>query len=243
MSLRKALPRLPSVDDAYEYSHEHGHGSENNNGVGGEDTTPRGAIVALPPAGAESTFNPGTSMDSDSSSHTGNVGDQDSVYHEEGQDQDSSPIQAIITSSPSSSILEAEVQPPTNTETNADPPATRLSALRQTFHRTEQTLYAQLAQTPSGSLNDARRAFLYAAMGARKRLGAWQRKHVSGSGGSGTRVGRGGGVTGAGAGGMGTGELGVEEPEWWGKKCHVLPGGNIIVREDDWGSIIAFTLR
>lgn len=33
------------------------------------------------------------------------------------------------------------------------------------------------------------------------------------------------------------------EPEWWKPGCHVLPGGNIIVREDDWGSIIAYTLR
>ncbi|KAF9032399.1 hypothetical protein BJ165DRAFT_1410851 [Panaeolus papilionaceus] len=32
------------------------------------------------------------------------------------------------------------------------------------------------------------------------------------------------------------------EPEWWKPGCHVLPGGNIIVRENDWGSIIAYTL-
>ena len=79
---------------------------------------------------------------------------------------------------------------------------------------------------------------MYAALGARRRLGAWQRKHVGWS------VGAGAGAAGANGGGAGqAGELGVEEPEWWGRKCHALPGGNVIVREDDWGSIIAFTLR
>lgn len=35
---------------------------------------------------------------------------------------------------------------------------------------------------------------------------------------------------------------GGAEPEWWNSGCHAVPGGNVIVREDDWGSIIAFTL-
>ena len=39
------------------------------------------------------------------------------------------------------------------------------------------------------------------------------------------------------------GELVAEEPVWWGKDNHVVPGGNIIVRESDWASIIAHTLR
>ncbi|KAF8196935.1 hypothetical protein BJ912DRAFT_954157 [Pholiota molesta] len=38
------------------------------------------------------------------------------------------------------------------------------------------------------------------------------------------------------------GELVADEPPWWDKRCHAVPGGNIIVREDDWGSIIAHTL-
>ncbi|KIY71237.1 hypothetical protein CYLTODRAFT_487452 [Cylindrobasidium torrendii FP15055 ss-10] len=31
-------------------------------------------------------------------------------------------------------------------------------------------------------------------------------------------------------------------PLWWSTNCHVPPSGNVIVREDDWGSIIAFTM-
>ena len=35
----------------------------------------------------------------------------------------------------------------------------------------------------------------------------------------------------------------AEEHIWWGKDCHVVPRGNIIVRENDWGCITAHTLR
>lgn len=34
-----------------------------------------------------------------------------------------------------------------------------------------------------------------------------------------------------------------DEPEWWQRGYHAVPGANVIVKEDDWGSIIAFTLR
>ena len=32
-------------------------------------------------------------------------------------------------------------------------------------------------------------------------------------------------------------------PEWFKADCHALPGGDVIVRESDWGSVIAHTLR
>ena len=35
----------------------------------------------------------------------------------------------------------------------------------------------------------------------------------------------------------------VQEPHWWHSRFHAVPGGNVIVQEEDWGSIIAFTLR
>jgi hypothetical protein len=98
--------------------------------------------------------------------------------------------------------------------------------MRHTFQRTEQTLYAQLSRTPVSSLNDVRRSFLSAARGASRRLGAWQGKHLRSV-----------------SGGLGVEKLSLNEPEWWDKNCHAVPGSNVIVREDDWGSIIAFTLR
>ncbi|KAJ6550877.1 hypothetical protein DFH09DRAFT_1319739 [Mycena vulgaris] len=102
-----------------------------------------------------------------------------------------------------------------------------LTRLREAFHTAEQGLYAQLTQTPAAALNDVRRAFMAAARGAEKRLGAWQRKHLAGPARNKRGVPK---------------LLEVTEPEWWGKGCHTAPGGNIIIRENDWGSIIAFTM-
>ncbi|KAF5373740.1 hypothetical protein D9758_000701 [Tetrapyrgos nigripes] len=105
-----------------------------------------------------------------------------------------------------------------------DKPAPELLMnLRLTFQKTEQSLYMQLAKTPVSSLNDVRRAFLSSAKGAQRRLGAWQKKHLGAKKGS-------------------LIQTKTAEPEWWDKACHVLPEGNIVIREDDWGSIIAFTL-
>ena len=237
----KSLPRLPSADDAYEYGQgevfEVGYGYEHVSAGAQwdeDEDTPKGVIVPLPSTGvAESSE--GSSSDSRSGSfntHEGPVEGQDSLP---SVDDTSTP-----TSNPHPSYSAPGSTPPPPPVPPGTPsaPAPRLSALRQTFHRTEQSLYTQLARTPTRNLNDARRAFFYAALGARRRLGAWQKKHV----------GYGAGVGGGNGGGPGmakgqAGELGVEEPEWWGSKCHALPGGNVIVREDDWGSVIAFTLR
>ena len=103
----------------------------------------------------------------------------------------------------------------------------RLSGLRHTFQRTEQNLYAELSRTPSATLNDVRRSFITAARGASRRLTAWEAKHSSQmhKSASGPNV------------------HSIDEPEWWKSNCHAVPGGKFIVREDDWGSIIAFTLR
>ncbi|KAJ3508125.1 hypothetical protein NLJ89_g5924 [Agrocybe chaxingu] len=99
-----------------------------------------------------------------------------------------------------------------------------LATLRHNFQRIEQSLYAQLARTPESALNDVRRSFIATGRGTQKRLKAWQAKHL---GAAKTKA---------------VGDLVAQEPEWWGKGCHVVPTGNIIVREHDWGSIIAHTL-
>jgi hypothetical protein len=39
------------------------------------------------------------------------------------------------------------------------------------------------------------------------------------------------------------GKFDPQEPEWWSKDCHVMPNSNVIVREKEWSTIIAFTLR
>lgn len=95
-----------------------------------------------------------------------------------------------------------------------------LSTLRQGFIATEQALYTSLNSTPSTSINDARRLFYSAAKAASNRLSAWEKKHVP--------------TLGA--------HIHYQEPEWWSPGHHALPGGSIIVKEDEWASIIAFTL-
>ncbi|KAG6820693.1 hypothetical protein H0H93_013212 [Arthromyces matolae] len=113
-----------------------------------------------------------------------------------------------------------------------------LSSLRQSFHRIEQSLYSQLAETRPAGLNDVRRMFWGAARGAEKRLGKWKDKYLRGF------------------------EIdmrmengddpakpkdvlewnGSNEPEWWNLGFHALPGSGAILDENDWGSVIAFTL-
>ncbi|KAI0773107.1 hypothetical protein BD413DRAFT_539189 [Trametes elegans] len=101
-----------------------------------------------------------------------------------------------------------------------------LSGLRHKFQRTEQDLYTELSQTSDKNLNDVRRSFITAARGATRRLAAWEKKHSSHL-----------------PAGTGLSDAPISpEPEWWKSGCHAVPGGNVIVREDDWGSIIAFTL-
>ena len=121
----------------------------------------------------------------------------------------------------------------TNTETNSiattggGDSLRLLSGLRFKFQRAEQELYVELSRTSERNLNDVRRSFITAAKGATRRLSAWERKHLTSA-------------TPKAAPSEG---FIAPEPEWWKTGCHAVPGGNVIVRENDWGSIIAFTLR
>ncbi|KAL4265488.1 PIPK domain-containing protein [Pleurotus pulmonarius] len=128
-------------------------------------------------------------------------------------------------SSSSTQTISATTINATPTHAPSADPAELLVKLRHTFQRIEQSLYSQLSRSPLSSLNDVRRSFLCASMGASKRLAAWQQKHLPAD------------VAEA----VGSTVLSVE-PEWWAKGCHAVPGSNVVVRENDWGSIIAFTL-
>ena len=106
----------------------------------------------------------------------------------------------------------------------ASDPHSLLTSMRHSFQRAEQSLYAELSRTPIATLNDVRWTFQAAGRGAQKRIAAWKKKHLSQQQDF-------------------IGDLSAPEPDWWDKKCHALPGGNVVVHEEDWGSIIAFTLR
>jgi 1-phosphatidylinositol-3-phosphate 5-kinase len=191
-ALRKSLPRLPSVDDAYEADDD-------------MSITPKPTLPPLPPTPSSSKPVP-------------------NAQSFQGVDE------ALIkppSSSPKNISPSVTPRPlPSPSPQDADP-TKLLSTMRHTFQRTEQSLHFQLSRASESSLNDVRRSFLSAAKGASKRLGAWQDKHLPNKARSEFKVEK----------------LSAREPEWWNKSCHVVPGGNIIVREDDWGSIIAFTLR
>ncbi|KAJ7078985.1 hypothetical protein C8R43DRAFT_910254 [Mycena crocata] len=211
VGFRKALPRLPSVDDDWDDDSDSMSSKtpkSESQALPKEDlhSPPRHLIAGLPP---------------------------------------SAPTTPQIARSAQEffppPLPRASSDPPTPSESSTvTPPVDSielLASLRQTFHGTEQALYAQLSHTPASTLNDVRRAFMAAARGAQKRLQAWQMKHL------GTwqskhllLPGRKQKKQ------MQKMEMEVKEPEWWGRGCHTAPGGNIIIREDDWGSIIAFTM-
>lgn len=213
----KSLPRLPSVDDAYD-----DFGTP-------KSLTPKAHHIDLPqsPSSAPATPSLGASPADGSELLLG----ADVTTPKE------SPLPPLPPNTPAMEI-EAPIEGLNGDNFDEPPPIPRkdnkggdsihrLHSLRHSFQRTEQSLYALLSRTPVSSLNDARTAFLSAARGTVRRLSAWQKKHLFQNGQVQLTV----------------GDLSVQEPEWWKKSCHAIPGGNIIVREDDWGSIIAFTLK
>ncbi|RXW18269.1 hypothetical protein EST38_g7586 [Candolleomyces aberdarensis] len=198
----KALPRLPSSDDAYESF----------------DLTTRSSFSAF-----SSTT---TSSTATSSSSVSNVTPNSASKKQEYFPPQGSAIAETIPEEPeglSSSSSETPTATVSAVPNKDDIPVVRLDNLRHSLQRMEQNLYIELAKTPVTSLNDVRRQFLAAARGTQKRLSAWKKKHL------GSKFGH-------------VGDLVATEPDWWNPACHAVPGVNIIVREGDWGSIIAFTL-
>ncbi|KAF7355623.1 hypothetical protein MSAN_01479600 [Mycena sanguinolenta] len=219
VGFRKALPRLPSVDDAYfDLDDESSEGGEEEDDGDHESnsTTPR----TLKPAHNFMTGLPPSAPTTPQIQHT---------------------AQELFPSPPTATppLVRASSDPPATPSTSKPsavlaPPVDSLELLanmRQHFHGVEQALYAQLGQTPVSVLNDVRRSFLVMAKGAERRLAAWQKKHLVLPGRGKSKRSR-----------EAQYKMEVPEPEWWGKGCHTAPGCNVIVREDDWGSIIAFTM-
>ena len=102
-----------------------------------------------------------------------------------------------------------------------------LRQLRESFQKTKDSLRREALETTASPLNDVRRKFRSTARGTFKRLTAWQKKHASGIPND-VHI---------------AGDAASTEPEWWNGTCHVVPGGGVVVREGEWGSVIAFTLR
>lgn len=120
------------------------------------------------------------------------------------------------------------------------PPTTQtekpISDLRELFHRKEQALYAELGRTPVERLNDVRRGFMKGARRALEELeGRAKVPQMTDKNLAMTVMDNKGTV-------RSEGRAISSTPDWWGEKSHVLAGGNVVVGEDDWGSVIAWCL-
>jgi 1-phosphatidylinositol-3-phosphate 5-kinase len=196
-AFQKALPRLPSSDDAYESF---------------EPTTP---MLAPPPTtpshGSKpqiplsSPTAPSLKIGSESSQSTPKqpvlleVPSKSSLTLGSEQSQSTPKQPAVPLPSPlaidsesSQSTLKESVLPVVPPK---DGQSLLLASPRHNLQRSEQELYVQLSQIPTSSLNDVRRAFLAAAKGTQKRILAWQKKHLASKASL-------------------VGELSAEEPEW-----------------------------
>ncbi|KAH8111649.1 hypothetical protein DFH11DRAFT_1792176, partial [Phellopilus nigrolimitatus] len=124
-----------------------------------------------------------------------------------------------------SQYLHSAIYPFNETMGQPANPSELLNNMRLCFQRSEQSLYAQLSQTPVSNLNDVRRSFATVSKGTTSRLLAWEKKHCAGNG---KKIDEGG--------------FEAIEPEWLKPECHAIPGCKVIVRENEWVSLIAFTL-
>ncbi|KAF9254634.1 hypothetical protein L218DRAFT_1082241 [Marasmius fiardii PR-910] len=245
---RKSLPRLPSSDDAYDDFDEVRFSNLRTpkpEGLPSEGSvTGRPAYLSLD-GGAESI----ESEDEESSSAITPKGTprQTNPHLPPIESNESLGSTASLSSASDASFM-------SSSRGDVKDPILLLSNLRYTFHRTEQSLYTQLSKTQPESLNEVRRAFHSAAKGTERRLEAWQKKHMGlglkvvsvephrDADGQNETVKKEREREKSGKDRNKFLSLCVTEPEWWDKSCNVVPGGNIIIREDDWGSIIAFTL-
>ncbi|KAI0071370.1 hypothetical protein K474DRAFT_1669074 [Panus rudis PR-1116 ss-1] len=209
----KSLPRLPSADDAYDSFDED------------DAVTPKGPTLGLPahlpntPQTPDAASTPKSHASGASFPFPRSPSFRAVIASSQHDKESTATTDATITVASSGSGPSSDSSMSTNDMDSLQ----RLSNLRHTFQRTEQDLYAELSRTPEACLNDVRRSFQSAARGATKRLSAWEAKHA----------------------GKSPSEPCIPEdaePDWWKAGCHAVPGGNVIVREDDWGSIIAFTL-
>lgn len=96
-----------------------------------------------------------------------------------------------------------------------------ISTLRSLIHSAEHSLYLQLSESGTDNLNNIRRAFISSASDAQQRL--YNLLPLDDS--------------------QTLDDLKTQLPEWWQKGMHCPPDSDVVLSENDWGSLIAFTLR
>jgi len=96
-----------------------------------------------------------------------------------------------------------------------------LANLKDMIASAETALYKQLGRSSLEELGEIRRAFISSASDTYQRLQSSIPPGLEGA----------------------IPDILPTLPEWWTPKTHCLPNCSVIVRESEWGSIIAFTLR
>jgi 1-phosphatidylinositol-3-phosphate 5-kinase len=96
-----------------------------------------------------------------------------------------------------------------------------LASLKDLIASAETALYKRLGQSSLEDLGDVRRAFISSASDTYQRLQSSIPPGVERT----------------------LPDILPTLPEWWKPRTHCLPTCSVIVRESEWGSIIAFTLR
>lgn len=103
----------------------------------------------------------------------------------------------------------------------------RLEKLKdQTQHR-QQELLQLLQLNPLTHLNDIRRRFKSEASHLKRMIEGWLCKYFKP-----LNL----------ASGQHLMQISLQTPDWWDSKCHAVPGSRFVVKDGDWGTIIASTL-
>lgn len=103
----------------------------------------------------------------------------------------------------------------------------RLQRLMEQNLRKRDDLLQSIHITPLTCLNDVRRRFKSEANKSKRMVEAWLQKFFKP-----LNLASGSHLT----------EIGLQPLDWWDPRCHAVPGSRYIVKDGDWGTIIASTL-
>jgi 1-phosphatidylinositol-3-phosphate 5-kinase len=103
----------------------------------------------------------------------------------------------------------------------------KLEKLKDQAQRRQQDLLQMMASFPLTQLNDIRRKFKSEGNQFKRMTEAWLNKYFKP-----LNL----------ASGRHLMQINLQPPSWWDSKCHAVPGSRYIVKDGDWGTVIASTL-
>jgi 1-phosphatidylinositol-3-phosphate 5-kinase len=103
----------------------------------------------------------------------------------------------------------------------------KLEKLQSQSQRKQRELLQMLRSTPLTRLNDVRRKFKTEAGQSRRMVEAWLDKYFKP-----LNL----------ASGQHLMHIHLQLPDWWDSNCHAVPGSRYLVKDGDWGTMIASTL-